>query len=428
VSSADGIEKEQAGVSDSGRVGRQLSLVTLDQAISSASNVLFLALAAHALSLGSFGLFNIVFGSYVLVQCVGRALVSDPLLIHPLEAESRPGVVVGASLVAGAGLGALVGASGVVLVLFHSGLGWAMIALGVLLPLLLVQDVGRFIAFAARNPIHAVWLDSIWLVLALVGAVVLIAMHEDSLALFVAVWAGTGGLAGLLVFVWAKQPARPSRTWIVENWHYSSRYLVGYVASQGSGLLVTIIGGLIVGARGLGALRAANLLSRPFGTFQIAAAATAVTHVARYGEERAAARASIKRTTYLVVLVAAIMSAILLALPDSIGRMAIGDAWHAAHPLLIPVCGAMFCVALQTPARAGLLGLKYVGLATRVDVFSAVSSLVGSIGGVLVAGVEGGMWAIVIFGGISAAVWWVVLLAKLRTHWAPAPKHAAVSA
>lgn len=410
-------------MSDSARVGRQLSLVTIDQAISSASNVLFLALAAHALPLGGFGQFNIIFGTYVLVQVIGRALVSDPLLIHPIDAETRPEATVAATLYSGAGLGLIVVLAGVGLHFLGSSLGIALAVLGVCMPFLLLQDLGRFIGFAARRPMLSVVLDTVWLVLAFGVAVVLIVLHEKSLWAFVAAWAGTGALAGLLLFSQVRRGTRPSSAWIRENWVYSRQYLVGYTAAQGSGLLVSVVGGWIVGNRGLGALRAANLLSRPYGTFQIAASAAATTHVARVHEDEVEVRRHTRKIAILVFAVAAIMSAILLLLPDVLGKIALGGAWPAAKHLLVPVCAGMFATAATTPARSSLVGLKYVALATRIDVFAAVSAVLGSMIGAWVGGVSGALWAVVIMNFVSAGLYRVALLAKMGGHWTPRGKH-----
>ena len=71
--------------------GRRLRTITVDQAISSASNVLVSILAARVLGVSDFGWFGLVLITYVATQGAARALVGEPLLVRPVEAESRPG-------------------------------------------------------------------------------------------------------------------------------------------------------------------------------------------------------------------------------------------------------------------------------------------------------------------------------------------------
>src|SRR4051794_3835891 len=79
--------------------GRRLRTITVDQAISSASNVLVSILAARALGVSDFGWFGLVLITYVATQGAARALVGEPLLVRPVEAESRPGEAIGTGLV-----------------------------------------------------------------------------------------------------------------------------------------------------------------------------------------------------------------------------------------------------------------------------------------------------------------------------------------
>ena len=89
--------------------GRRLTTITVDQVVSGASNLGVSVLAAHALGLRAFGLWEITFLVFVLVQSVSRALVCEPVLVHPQEAEERPGDVIGTAARLGLGQGVLIG-------------------------------------------------------------------------------------------------------------------------------------------------------------------------------------------------------------------------------------------------------------------------------------------------------------------------------
>ncbi|HEX6389183.1 MAG TPA: hypothetical protein VFZ89_07050, partial [Solirubrobacteraceae bacterium] len=124
---------------------RQLSVITIDQAIAGASNVLIAVLAARLLGVASFGLFGIVFLVYVMVQGVSRALVCDPLLVHPVEGQERKGEVIGTSLVLGLALGVFIVLVGLAVRLIDDRLGNALVVLAACIPLLVLQDLGRYL-------------------------------------------------------------------------------------------------------------------------------------------------------------------------------------------------------------------------------------------------------------------------------------------
>ncbi len=180
--------------------GRRLRVITIDQAIAGASSVLIAVPAARLLGVVSFGLFGLLFLVYVMVVGVNRALVCDPLLVHPVEGQGRLGDVIGTSCVLGLVLGALVAVAGIGADLWNPRLGNALVVLAICIPLLALQDLGRYIAFATQRPTSAVMLDVAWLVFLFAGVGVIVVTDARTLASFIAAWAGSGAAAGLLIF------------------------------------------------------------------------------------------------------------------------------------------------------------------------------------------------------------------------------------
>src|SRR3954452_12840640 len=149
---------------------RRMGAVAVDQAISGASNALFAILAARTLDPTGFGQFGVVFLILFLAQVIPRALVGQPVLIHPEEADESPGEALGSGLAVGIAVGALIALTGAVIVALGADqLGLALVILGALFPVLNQQDIVRFIAFATRKPGIAVCLDVLWLVLIVAG-------------------------------------------------------------------------------------------------------------------------------------------------------------------------------------------------------------------------------------------------------------------
>ncbi len=234
--------------------GRRLSVITIDQVIAGASNVLIAVLAARLLGVASFGLFGIVFLVYTIALGVTRALVNDPLLVHPLEAQDRLGEVIGTSLPARhrsrpRSAGGRVGRAA----WWDPRLGDALLVLAACMPLLALQDLGRYLGFATQKPAAAVVLDVSWLVLLLVAVSALFVTGTHVLAWFIAAWGGSGAAAGLLLF--AQHPPRGVRfgfSWLRHTWGFSWRYLISYTSTQGTALGLSGGVGAIAGARALG--------------------------------------------------------------------------------------------------------------------------------------------------------------------------------
>jgi O-antigen/teichoic acid export membrane protein len=391
---------------------RQLSLITVDQAIAGGSNVLIAVIAARLLDAAGFGLFGIVFLLYVIAQGVSRALVCDPLLVHPLEAEERKRDVIGTSCVLGLALGVAVLLLGLMLSFLDSPLGTALVVLGGCLPLLVLQDLGRYLAYAAQRPSAALVLDVTWLVL-LAGAVIpLFVTDTRSLGWLIAAWAGTGAAAGLLLFLQHRaHGVRLGFAWLRYTWGFSWRYLISYTATQGGALGAASAVGAIAGARALGGVQGAILLVRPFMTFQIAVIAASVGHVTRSRGAVGAIRRYVASTSLLTTAVAAANLAVLLVLPDSLGEAVLGDSWDVAQPLLLATGVQILFLGLMTGVRAGLLGMRAIRKVMMIDVATTVLVFAASIVGAEINGALGALWAITFVQASVAVFMWTTFLA-----------------
>lgn len=384
--------------------GRRLGVMTLDQAVAGASNVLASLLAAHVLGISAFGLFGIVFLAYVLVVGCFRALVGEPLLIHPTEAGQRTGDALGTGLLLGAGGGVVVLLSGVLARMWSQPLGLGLIVLGVCLPLLTMQDLGRYVGFATGRPGQALILDVLWLALLLAVLGWMLSAGSGSLIGFILAWAGTGAAAGGSVF-WLHRRARPrvSLHWLTATWGYAWRYLVSYGSTQSSALGASVALGAIAGTRALGAVNGALLLVRPFVTFQNAAIAAGVAEVAR---DQRAVWGHVRRTTLLTTAIALLNGIVLVFLPDPLGRLLLGNTWSATKDLVLPVAVQMLMMGVISGVRSGLLGVRHVRIAVRIDVVGTMLALALMIVGTILDGAVGALWGVTAGHTILAFAWW----------------------
>ncbi|AXT86208.1 hypothetical protein C6I20_14140 [Aeromicrobium sp. A1-2] len=388
---------------------RRLGVATIDQIISGASNFLIALLAAQLLDIESFGLFGIILLVNVVVLGGARALVSEPLLLHPEEAEQRPGDVISSACVLGLSIGVILVLCGLAARPLDGDLGEGLMILGVFSPLMVLQDVGRYLGFATRRPSSALTLDVTWLTLQLGAIASLVASDLSSLQAYVAAWAGAGALAGLIVF-WQHRGVRPRLdiSWLKETWGFSWRYFVSYTATQGSGLLAAILIRAIAGARALGGVQGALLLQRPFMTFQVAVMASGVGEVARVADDRALVRRMVRKLTILTGGAALLNGVLLVLVPDSVGRAVLGDTWSVAQHLVWAAAAQILVLGLITGFRTGMLGMRAIDRAVVIDVATTVLALVFSTAGAFAGGAEPAMWGAAAASAIGLVMWAVV--------------------
>jgi O-antigen/teichoic acid export membrane protein len=400
--------------------GRRLSLVTVDQALSSGSNLVVTVLAAHTLSVSTFGVFAIVFLTYVTAQGLVRALTGEPLLVHPTEAQARVGEVLGTGLLTGAVASTLCAGTAALLWWLHAGTAAAFAVLAICLPLLFVQDLGRYLAFTLHRPARALVLDAVWLVLVVASTALLLAGGRHGLTAFVACWAGSGAVAGAVVFVqYGVRRVRVGTAWLHSTWTFSWRYAISYVSTQSAALGVSLALLAVAGAEALAAVRGALLLLGPYVQLQAAAMAAGVAEVSRLPSWAAALSRHVRRTTTLTVGVAVANAAVLLVLPDAVGRLVLGDTWTVTEPLLVPAGLLMVMLGLVTGVRSALLGMRAVRVTLVVDVTTTLGTLAATVAGAVVDGAYGAFLFRAAAQTVVAAVWWTVYLRREATATAP---------
>ncbi len=417
-------ESSTADLPSRGGARRRASLVTLDQGISSASNLLMLIWVAHALSAAEFGQFSLVFFVWMFTQNgVVRSLISSTVMVHPEDASERPLQVLGPAVLLSLGVGVLCMVAGAGLWWAGSAIGPPLLLVGVLMPLLGVQDVGRFIGIAEAKAGRAVVLDSIWLGLMLAALVAIEVAHRSTLMWLVAAWAGTGALAGIWVFVQHGVPrARElSLDWLRERWHFSWRSLVASssvsaVALVGSSLMAIVSGPLAVAA-----VRAALLLERPSTLAGTAVATSAATDIARERSDNAGLLRHQRRTMTVSIAVAIMNLGVLLVIPEAVGELLLGNVWEIVEPLLLVVGFHVAALAAQSGVRAALMGRRQIQSVMVVDIIGTVLSIAGLVVGAAVADAEGAMWGAVVGQTMTATIWWIVLLRHLADY-EPVPR------
>jgi O-antigen/teichoic acid export membrane protein len=401
-----------------GGARRRMGVVTIDNVIFSVSSLVVFIWAARELEPVDFGWFSLVLLTYVFVQgSIVRSLVSWTVMMHPEDADTRPGAVLGSALMLAVGAGGLCLAAGVVLQLGDKGLGTALFVVGAAMPLLAVQEVGRFIAFAQAKPGRAIVLDVLWLVLTVIALAAIQTFEHMTLLWMVIGWAGTGAIAGLWVFVQQGWPRAHdiSLTWLKERWHFSWRSLVAASSSATVALFGAALVAVVSGPLAVAAVRAALLLERPSTTVQVAVATSAGGDIARERPDNAGLLRHQRRAMLAATGVAVLNFGVLFLIPDFVGEMVLGKVWPLVTPLLLIIGLRVLVMAAQTGVRAALMGRKQISQVMKIDIAGTILSIVGFVIGAYLGDAKGAMWGSLIGLVLTVAGWWWALLSHLRS-------------
>jgi O-antigen/teichoic acid export membrane protein len=391
----------------------RLAVITVDQVISGASNVVIAILAARLLSAAQFGLFGIVFLVYVILVGVTRALVSDPLLVNPAEARRRPGEAIGTALLLSLLMAAVLAGAGVAIHTWNSTLGSALVALAGCLPLLVLQDVARYLAYAIQRPIRAVVLDGVWLVAMIPAIAALFVTGTHSLSWLIIAWGGAGAAAGLLTFAWYAE-LQFGLEWLRKTWSIGWRFLVSYTSLQGATLGMSSEIGAVAGAKQLGGVQGTLLLVRPFTTFAVAAVAASTGEVAHFPDDQRRIRRHAFISSALSTTVAAANMVVMVVLPTSLGKLLLGDSWHFTQPLLVPAGLQIVFTGMLIGPQAALLGVKAMREGMTINVASTIVMLIAAISGAELDGARGALWFVTGSQGLTMLAWWATFAARNR--------------
>lgn len=402
--------------------GRTAALASvLDQGAAGLTNILVLVLAARLSSASGFAEFSMVYLVFTVALGLFMAYVGQELVLvrgdaGALAAACRGalGFTAAAALVAGA---VLVAAGGVA-----PSAGRPLVALGAVLPVVLLQDAARYCFSVLGRPHHALVADGLRLV-STVAALVLQPVGASP-ARLVLVWglAALPGLGAALLLLrgpLAGGPRTDLRRY-VRRGHLGQRFVVEFAVGNGSSQLAVLGLGLLGSPLTVGALRGASALFGPLNVFLGAANAFGPPLLNRLGGGRAVVRATLLLGGVLAAAGAVWGSAWWL-LPDAWGGQVLGDTWPSVAALL-PASTAQY--TLMGLGVSALLTLRVLSPRETlpVQVVFSLLSVALLYAGFALGGAVGAAWGLA--GGSAAkalAAWARVVLVRRRGAAAAAP-------
>ena len=396
----------------------RLSWGLADQAVSSLTNFAVGLVVARGLGAVDFGIFALAWATYGAALNISRGLASDPFVVR-YSGSAVPAWraaltrATGTALLVGLGMGLVGVAAGLAI---GGAVGAAFVALGAMMPFLLLQDAWRFGFFAAGRGSLACLNDAIWAV-ALVPALLVAGLHGSVVA-YILAWGGSAAVAAAWGCVQARTVPRPQRvgSWLREQRDLGPRYVIENVSNSGSGQIRSYGLGAITGLAAVGSVRGAELLLGPFMAVLMGLSLVAVpeaSRVARSRPERLARFCLLLGGTQAVAALIWGMG-LLFLLPDRIGVQLLGAVWPAASVLILPATLAVTFAGISSGAATGLRALGAARRSLRAQLITSVCYVVAGLTGAVLGGAPGSSWGVALGCLIGACAWWYQLRTALR--------------
>lgn len=395
-----------------------------DQALSSLTNFALSIVVAKSVSAGDYGAFSLMLVTFSFLIGLSRSAIGDPFVIRFTGADPRARLsatrqATGAAI----SLGVL---AGVLLIVVSFTLddasGPPLLALGLAMPGLMLQETWRHIFFSAGRPRAATINDGIWTVIQFTLLAVLLTSDEPSVFLITLAWGFAALVAGLIGIAQTGAVPRPQEAMA---WYHRTRDInvkmgLDFAFNQGASTLATYAVAWIVGAVAVGAIRAAQTL---LGPLNLLAAGVSAFALPVFSKAAMAGRSLLREslaTSGLVGASCGIWVLILLVIPNSVGVEILGDSWDTARQVMLPMGIVSVTVGFVMGASLGLKALRRADQMLRVTFIQAPLMLgLGAVMGALWGG-PGAAWGFAIAQLTGSTVCWAIFLRadRLPRPWA----------
>ncbi|WP_405665977.1 hypothetical protein OG379_29405 [Streptomyces sp. NBC_01166] len=383
-----------------------------DQGVAALTNILVLVAAARLSTVADFARFSAVYLVFTVLLGVSGAYTGQPLVLRRGGGEETRGAcrsavvfTVGASAALGAPLAA-------VCLLVPGDTARALLALGLVLPVVLGQDALRY-AFSTLQKPHLSLIADLLRLTCVLGA---LAGQEYGAtpARLIAVW-GLSALPALLlsaVLLHRSTAGAPvSLRPLLRRGHLGQRFTVEFGVGNATSQLSVLGLGAVANPLLVGALRGATTLFGPLNVLFTSATSFGPPILGRIGDERRRVRATAGLAAVLAAT-AALWAAALALLPERAGRELLGDTWPTAAALL-PATGSQY--AAMAVGTCGLLALRMLDPRTTlsIQVVFSLTAVALMAGGYALGGVPGAAWGLCLGSLCKAAATWT-RVARLR--------------
>jgi O-antigen/teichoic acid export membrane protein len=390
-----------------------------DQILSTLTNAVLSILVAQQVDKFAAGAFGVAFLLFSLGIAIERALTGQVLTIRHSAAEDHEWSGISArALGTVATLAVPAGAVMVIAgVLLGGVLRWPLIAVGVTLAPLLMQDTIRSIFFAQSRAQFAALNDAVW------GVVQFTVMG----VLIVGGWAS----AGSLTFAWGVSSAvcvvvgavqlravpslRATRGWVREHGDLLGYLLPETLITSGGDKAAYLAVGSIVNVAAVGAVNYARQLLSPLLIITQAAASFAMPEISRRVHLAPRVRWLIGVGMAAAMgLTALIYLGAVLLVPDSLGTWLFGQTWSGARSVLLPM--GLFSVSANICFGPFMViaAMGHAKRTFRITLLQTALMLTLMPLGAVLNGTEGAAWGLFIGKAIEIPFWFATLRTAAR--------------
>ena len=403
---------------------RRLGWGVVDQGISSLSNFAIGLFVARSFGASTFGAFTLAYITYAFVLNAARGLATDPLLVRYSGEVNRRWRRATSAATGTAVLVGVVGGAVCVIVglLLPNPVRSAFVALGIVLPALVLQDSWRFAFFAAGRGFSAFINDLFWTVLLILALVGLHGRADGGAARCLLAFGGTAALAALLGAMQARVLPRPHRVWWWLGAHrqISVRYLAENVSFSGASRLRSYVLGGVAGLAAVGYVRASEILMGPFMVVLMGISQVAVPEASRVFQRNSGHLARFSFALGGSQAAAAVVWGIILmtVFPLGPGHAVLKELWTPTAQLLPAITLTVAATSFATAATAGLRAMGVARRSLRAQLTASAAYLIASTAGAFLGGALGTSWGVTIAQIFAALVWWHQLRSALADHHA----------
>lgn len=401
-----------------------------EQMISSLTNSVLSILVANSVSADSFGGFAIAFTVFALSVGGIRAVSTSPLNIRfsdasPAEAKRVAAASAGNALVLGILIGTGCAVAGLVL---PGALGESLLALGVVMPALLVQDTYRYVFFARGEPVKAAMTSGLWAVLQIGAVTALLVVGTEAVGTLLLAWGISAAAAALLAVRQSGAWPAPQSAW---SWIKEHRDLTGYklatfATAQGSSQGAILVIAAVATLSTVGSLRGTQVLLGPTSILALATLNFALPELSRRRSrmtDRTWFYAALGVSGF-VGLAGLVWGSIFLLAPESLGEFVLAESWPGTSAILFAAVVTQVLSGLSIGPVTVIYAIDRAPATLSIQIILGVLTFVGGVGGVLLGGAIGAQWGFAAASAIVVPCWYIQMRRQLK--WVAENRHAVV--
>jgi len=352
-----------------------------DQIFSSASNGIFTFAIAVASSTQSFGRVVLVFTALVTVLGVQRGAVGTPLLLksgHTSDQIRRDGSF---ALFGGLATG---GTAMLAMVVWGHEVGLPAVLLGASAPILLCQDVLRYVTFAEGRPQVAATWDGVWFL----GTLLLLVSAWLKLATvpwLIGGWAVFGliSLAGMAADLRIMPQLNGFGRWVKTGWAHRVRFGADAGAEQIGVFLVLALVSALLSPAATAAVRGATVLLSPLAILAGALQLIVISESTRSSAQPREVWYASLRLMGGIAALTAVIGVVLCLLPARVGALLLGPSFEPARHVLPIVLIGYFATAVGFVLAVFLKTFNRSADVVRYKIVSTVATVAAATGGAL---------------------------------------------